>query len=259
MSDDETYLRRPSATDDELWSRFAPTFEFIAEGNVERERARGFPHEQVRWLKDAGFGTLRIPREDGGFGASLQQTFALLADLGAADPNVAHIFRNHLAFVEDRLNAPRSATNDTWIKRFLSGAFVGGGWTEANNVTLAKIASTVTRRDDHWVVTRRQILCDGQPLRRLARRARAGMTTATCEPRWCARTIPESNSSMTGGVSASAPRPADRPAMSRSGPTTVTCSPPQTGSVTRHTSIRPRCCRCSPASPGRRSATVRRC
>ena len=153
MSDDETYLRPPSATDDELWSRFGPTFEFVAEANVERERAREFPHDQVRWLKDAGFGALRIPKEDGGFGASLRQTFALLADLGTADPNVAHIFRNHLAFVEDRLNAPRSATNDTWIKRFLSGAFVGGGWTEANNVTLANIVSTVTRRDDHWVVT----------------------------------------------------------------------------------------------------------
>ena len=153
MSDDETYLRPPSATEDELWSRFGPTFEFVAEANVERERAREFPHDQVRWLKDAGFGALRIPKEDGGFGASLRQTFALLADLGTADPNVAHIFRNHLAFVEDRLNAPRSATNDTWIKRFLSGAFVGGGWTEANNVTLANIVSTVTRRDDHWVVT----------------------------------------------------------------------------------------------------------
>jgi alkylation response protein AidB-like acyl-CoA dehydrogenase len=153
MSDDETYLRPPSATDDELWSRFGPTFEFVAEANVERERAREFPHDQVRWLKDAGFGALRIPKEDGGFGASLRQTFARLADLGTADPNVAHIFRNHLAFVEDRLNAPRSATNDTWIKRFLSGAFVGGGWTEANNVTLANIVSTVTRRDDHWVVT----------------------------------------------------------------------------------------------------------
>ena len=146
MSDDETYLRPPSATDDELWSRFGPTFEFVAEANVERERAREFPHDQVRWLKDAGFGALRIPKEDGGFGASLRQTFALLADLGTADPNVAHIFRNHLAFVEDRLNAPRSATNDTWIKRFLSGAFVGGGWTEANNVTLANIVSTVEVR-----------------------------------------------------------------------------------------------------------------
>jgi alkylation response protein AidB-like acyl-CoA dehydrogenase len=153
MSDDETYLRRPSASDDDLWSRFAPTFERVAQGNVERERTRDFPHEQVRWLKDAGFGVLRIPKEDGGFGASLRQTFALLAGLGAADPNVAHIFRNHLAFVEDRLNAPRSATNDTWIKRFLSGEFVGGGWTEANNVTLANIVSTVTRHDDHWVVT----------------------------------------------------------------------------------------------------------
>lgn len=96
---------------------------------------------------------MRIPREDGGFGASLEQTFALLAGLATADPNVAHIFRNHLAFVEDRLNAPRSASNDIWLKRFLSGAFVGGGWTEADNVTLANIVSTVTARDDHWVVS----------------------------------------------------------------------------------------------------------
>lgn len=153
MSDDVTYLRTGTATDDELWSRFQPVIDAIAVGNVERERTRTHPHDQIRHLKDAGFGVLRIPKEDGGFGASLEQTFALLASLATADPNVAHIFRNHLAFVEDRLNAPRSAGNDTWIKRFLSGAFVGGGWTEANNVTLANIASTVTARDDHWVVT----------------------------------------------------------------------------------------------------------
>ena len=98
MSDDaKTYLRLPTASDDELFSRFGPTFEFVAERNVARERDREFPHEQVRWLKDAGFGTLRIPKEDGGFGASLQQTFELLAELGAADPNVAHIFRNEIA------------------------------------------------------------------------------------------------------------------------------------------------------------------
>ncbi|MFC7675572.1 acyl-CoA dehydrogenase family protein [Mycolicibacterium sp. GCM10028919] len=151
MSD--VYLRAASASGEELWSTFEPIFSRIAEDNVERERTRTHPHDQVRWLKDAGFGTLRIPKEDGGFGASLEQTFALLAGLATADPNVAHIFRNHLAFVEDRLNAPRSATNDIWLKRFLSGAFVGGGWTEADNVTLANIVSTVTARDDHWVVS----------------------------------------------------------------------------------------------------------
>jgi alkylation response protein AidB-like acyl-CoA dehydrogenase len=147
------YLRRPTADDEELRSTFRPVFDRVAEANLEREQGRVFPHEQVRWLNDAGFGTLRIPEGHGGFGASLEQTFLLLADLGEADANVSHIWRNHLAFVEDRLNAPVSDTNDTWIKRFLAGAFVGGGWTEANNVTLANLVTTVTEEDDHWVVT----------------------------------------------------------------------------------------------------------
>ncbi|KWX24191.1 acyl-CoA dehydrogenase [Mycolicibacterium wolinskyi] len=153
MSTDSIYLKRPTGYDAELRSVFRPIFDRIAEGNVTRERDRVFPHEQVRWLGEAGFGTLRIPAEQGGFGASLEQTFQLLAELGQADANVAHIWRNHLAFVEDRLNAPVTEDNNTWIKRFLAGEFVGGGWTEANNVTLANLATTVTAADDHWLVS----------------------------------------------------------------------------------------------------------
>jgi alkylation response protein AidB-like acyl-CoA dehydrogenase len=149
----ETYLSAPTADTDTLRARFRPLFGRVAAGNVERERSRVFPREQVRWLGDAGLGTVRIPEQHGGLGASLEQTFTLLADLGEADANVSHIWRNHLAFVEDRLNAPVSETNDRWIKRFLAGAFVGGGWTEANNVTLANIATTVSAHDDHWVVS----------------------------------------------------------------------------------------------------------
>src|ERR1700727_111177 len=148
-----TYLREPTASTNELRARFEPIFGRIAEGNVERERSRIFPHEQVRWLSDAVFGTVRVPEKFGGLGASLEQTFALLADLGEADANVSHIWRNHLAFTEDRLNARVSDTNDRWIKRLLAGAFIGGGWTEANNGTLAKIASTISAEDDHWVVS----------------------------------------------------------------------------------------------------------
>jgi alkylation response protein AidB-like acyl-CoA dehydrogenase len=153
MSSNQTYLTEPTAALPELRARFTQVFAAIADGNVARERDRTLPHEQVRWLNDAGFGTLRIPEDRGGLGASLEQTFALLAELGEADANVAHIWRNHLAFVEDRLNAPVSDAGDTWIKRFLAGAFVGGGWTEANNRTLANLASTVTVEDDHWVVS----------------------------------------------------------------------------------------------------------
>ncbi|MCV7068957.1 acyl-CoA dehydrogenase family protein [Mycolicibacterium farcinogenes] len=153
MSKTNTHLKRPTAYDAELRAVFEPVFERIAEGNVARERDRVFPHEQVRWLGEAGFGTLRIPVEQGGFGASLEQTFLLLADLGQADANVAHVWRNHLAFVEDRLNAPVTEDNNTWIKRFLAGEFVGGGWTEANNVTLANLTTTVTAQGDHWLVS----------------------------------------------------------------------------------------------------------
>ncbi|WP_027929258.1 acyl-CoA dehydrogenase family protein [Amycolatopsis thermoflava] len=147
-----TYLRPATASAEELSARFQPVFDRVAEGNVEREKNRVFPHEQVRWLKEAGLGRVRIPVEHGGFGASLEQTFALLADLGEADANVAHIWRNHLAFVEDRLNAAPSATNDRWIRRFLDGDFVGGGWTEANNGTFATLKTTVREDGGRWRV-----------------------------------------------------------------------------------------------------------
>jgi len=153
MSTTSTYLRAPTAGLDDLRARFRPLFERVAWGNLERERSRVFPREQVRWLTDAGLGLVRIPEEHGGLGASLEQTFVLLADLAEADANVSHIWRNHLAFVEDRLNAPVTDSNDIWIKRFLAGAFVGGGWTEAHNGTLANIATTVSAEDDHWVVS----------------------------------------------------------------------------------------------------------
>ena len=153
MSSFAGYLDTPTADIDELRAHFRPMFDKIAEANVERERDRTFPHEQVRLLNDAAFGTVRIPLSRGGFGASLEQMFLLLADLGEADANISHIWRNHLAFVEDRLNAPVSDTNDVWMNRFLGGEFVGGGWTEANNLTLANLATTVTAEDDHFLVS----------------------------------------------------------------------------------------------------------
>ncbi|GAA2607171.1 acyl-CoA dehydrogenase family protein [Paractinoplanes durhamensis] len=148
-----SYLRPATATDAELSALFQPVFDRIAEGNVAREKERILPHEQVGWLKEAGLGRVRIPVERGGFGASLEQTFALLADLAEADANVAHIWRNHLAFVEDRLNAAPSATNDRWIQRFLDGEFVGGGWTEANNGTFADLKTFVRRDGDRFLVS----------------------------------------------------------------------------------------------------------
>lgn len=150
---EQTYLRPATAKEEALVARFQPIFNRIADGNVERERNRSFPFEQVQWLKDADFALVRVPEEFCGWGASLEQTYYLLALLAEADANVAHIWRNHLAFIEDRLNARPSPTNERWFQRFRDREFVGGGWTEANNGTYATIKTTVTREGRHYKVS----------------------------------------------------------------------------------------------------------
>ncbi|MDN7189346.1 acyl-CoA dehydrogenase family protein, partial [Klebsiella pneumoniae] len=73
---------------DALAAAFRPIFTRIAQGAAEREQQRILPDEPIRWLKEAGFGTLRIPREKGGWGASLPQLSALLIELAQADSNL---------------------------------------------------------------------------------------------------------------------------------------------------------------------------
>jgi alkylation response protein AidB-like acyl-CoA dehydrogenase len=161
VSAPSTYLALPTAASGELRAAFQPIFDKIGEGSAEREQGRVFPRDQVRWLTDARFAALRIPVARGGFGASLQQVFELLALLGAADANVSHIWRNHLAFVEDRLNAPVTAANDRWLERILAGEFVGGGWTEADNGTFDNIQTKLVQADGHWEITGRKFYATG--------------------------------------------------------------------------------------------------
>ena len=113
-----------------LAARFRPIFQRIAAGAVEREQSRTLPHEPIQWLKDAGFGAVRIPVEYGGGGASLPQLFELLIELADADSNVPQALRGHFAFAEDRLNSAPGPARDLWFKRFVDGDIAGNAWTE---------------------------------------------------------------------------------------------------------------------------------
>ncbi len=44
-----------------LAARLRPIFQRIAEGAVEREHSRTLPYDPVQWLKEAGFGAVRVP------------------------------------------------------------------------------------------------------------------------------------------------------------------------------------------------------
>ncbi|ATE59474.1 acyl-CoA dehydrogenase family protein [Thauera sinica] len=146
---------------EQLASRFRPIFARIAEGAVERERTRTLPHEQIKWLKEAGFGAVRVPVEHGGAGASLPQLFALLIELAAADSNLPQALRGHFAFVEDRLNAPAGEQRDVWFKRFVAGETFGNAWTEVGDVKIGDVITLVSPKDGRWVLNGRKYYSTG--------------------------------------------------------------------------------------------------
>ncbi|WP_110690040.1 acyl-CoA dehydrogenase family protein [Salinicola endophyticus] len=138
------------ASQQTLIATFRPVFERIAAGAVARERDRALPHEPITWLKEAGFGALRTPRDKGGWGVSLPQLFGLLSELAEADANLPQALRGHFAFVEDRLNQPDSAERDRWFGRFVEGDLVGNGWTEIGPVALGDVNTRVTPLERGW-------------------------------------------------------------------------------------------------------------
>ncbi|WP_342308928.1 acyl-CoA dehydrogenase family protein [Pseudomonas fluorescens] len=134
-----------------LAARFRPLFARIAEGAVERERTRTLPFEPIKWLKQAGFGAVRVPVEFGGAGASLPQLFQLLIELAAADSNVTQALRGHFAFVEDRLNAQAFSPQNAWFGRFVAGELVGNAWTEVGDVKIGQVITRISRQGEQWV------------------------------------------------------------------------------------------------------------
>lgn len=146
---------------EQLAARFRPIFARIVEGAVERERSRSLPYEQIKWLKEAGFGAVRVPVEYGGAGASLPQLVQLLIELAEADSSVPQALRGHFAFVEDRLNAHAGSPQDKWFRRFVAGELVGNAWTEIGAMKIGEVGTRVSRQDGQWVVNGRKYYSTG--------------------------------------------------------------------------------------------------
>lgn len=131
---------------------FRPLFATLAEGSRERERDRTLPYAEFRLLAEAGFGTLRIPREEGGFGLDLPEFFALLVELAEADSNIAHAWRGHFEFLETRLSAAPEVRR-FWIERAVTHReVIGNAWTERRDSADAQTQTRV-RRDASGALT----------------------------------------------------------------------------------------------------------
>jgi alkylation response protein AidB-like acyl-CoA dehydrogenase len=106
--------------------------EQVADGAAERERQREAPFAQIELIKRAGLGSLRVPEDEGGAGASLRQLFEVLVALAEADSNVAHILRVHYSFVERLRQGFDLVNHDRWVGLVNEGKIFGNAISEQN-------------------------------------------------------------------------------------------------------------------------------
>ena len=140
----------PSSSYDALATPFRPIFAKIAEGAVAREVDRRLPFEEIGWLKQAGFGALRVPKELGGGGATLPELFALLIELSEADSNLTQALRAHFGFAEDILSSRNDARRLTWSRRIAAGDLVGNAWSEIGDARQLTFSTRVERNGEGW-------------------------------------------------------------------------------------------------------------
>ncbi|MFC5448579.1 acyl-CoA dehydrogenase family protein [Paenibacillus aestuarii] len=132
----------------QLAERFRPIFGRIREGAVHRELNRRLLHEEIAWLKDCGFGVVRLPKEEGGLGATLPELFNLLIELSEADSNITQALRIHFGFVERILSLPDGDRRKRWLRRLADGALVGNALTEIGEAKVGSYATTLTGGTD---------------------------------------------------------------------------------------------------------------
>lgn len=133
-----------------LLERFAPVFERIAAGAVEREQSRSLPHEPVRWLADSGFTSVTVPTSSGGAGASATDLFALLIRLAEADSNIPQLLRAHFAFVEELLLDPDVVRRDEWFTRIAAGEVFGNASHERSTAAVGSLSTRIVPDGDGW-------------------------------------------------------------------------------------------------------------
>jgi alkylation response protein AidB-like acyl-CoA dehydrogenase len=111
----------------------------IGEGAKDRDLNDENPFDQVTALKRAGFGTLRLPVELGGAGYTVPQLFSAVIDVARADPIVAHIFRTHFWFTEERLRTCGDPIGQRWLNKVADGKIFGNAFSEKGSLAVGSL------------------------------------------------------------------------------------------------------------------------
>lgn len=152
------------------WQNFRPTFARIKEGALIREQQHILPYEQLQWLKDIGFTRLRLPKDHGGFDATIPELFALLIELAEADSNLPQALRVHFGFTEDVLVSKDKAFQQRWLSRIANGETVGSAWSEGGKESIDQFETHLYRDGEGKIRVKGKILHHRESICRLGGR-----------------------------------------------------------------------------------------
>jgi len=160
----------------------------IASRAVEREQSHTLLYDEVRALQSIGFGSVRLPAEHGGLGLSFEQLVERLILVASADSNLAHLYRGHIAVVEEIVAGydADDANREAWIQRIARGEFVGNAQSEKQET--GEITTRIERDGDRILLTGRKfyttgsIYADWIRLAALDGETRVGVTVSTKDP-----------------------------------------------------------------------------
>lgn len=158
---DQGWGEGPSERYESLAERFRPIFAEIATGALERESHRKLPADEIRALKRAGFGALRVPEAEGGLGATLPELFSLLIELSAADSNITQALRGNFGFVEDVVSKAASNDRRRWTERLARGEIAGNAWTEIGDAAQATFSTRVSEKNGRLILNGRKFYTTG--------------------------------------------------------------------------------------------------
>ncbi|WP_182086153.1 acyl-CoA dehydrogenase [Aureimonas sp. ME7] len=130
-----------------------------------RDRERRLPYDEIRDMKTRRFGARRLPVSAGGAGASIVEVVDDIIALADADPNIAHIWRNHVMLMERVGIAP--TTHPTLLRLrsdLANGDLLGLAATELDRAQTggaSSFSSVFRRSGDHFRFSGRKFYSTG--------------------------------------------------------------------------------------------------
>jgi alkylation response protein AidB-like acyl-CoA dehydrogenase len=116
----------------------------IGQGASDRDRERALPFALIDEIRRTRLGALRVEAARGGGGATNRDLYGVVIQLGDADPNVAHILRNHFTFVERFVRGYDTPKHEKWRRAVVEGAIFGLAYGELDTARVGGKDSNTT-------------------------------------------------------------------------------------------------------------------